>query len=158
MRLYLVQHAAAKTEAEDPQRGLTDEGRLAVERMAEFLAPLRLALDRIEHSDKLRARQTAEILAARLRPVEGTRQIAGIAPNDDVEPMRARLAKESKSLILVGHMPYLSRLVARLLGLPAEKQVVRFGMGGVVRLERDQTEQWLIRWMLTPDLQRSWSR
>ncbi len=31
MRLYLVQHAAAKTEAEDPQRGLTDEGRLAVE-------------------------------------------------------------------------------------------------------------------------------
>jgi phosphohistidine phosphatase len=158
MRLYLVQHTAAKTEAEEPQRGLTDEGRLAVERMAEFLAPLRLALGRIEHSDKLRARQTAEILAARLRPVEGTRQIAGIAPNDDVEPMRARLAKESKSLILVGHMPYLSRLVARLLGLPAEKQVVRFGMGGVVRLERDQTEQWLIRWMLTPDLLRSWSR
>ncbi len=103
MRLYLVQHTAAKTEAEEPQRGLTDEGRLAVERMAEFLAQLRLALDRIEHSDKLRARQTAEILAARLRPVEGTRQIAGIAPNDDVEPMRARLAKESKSLILVGH-------------------------------------------------------
>jgi phosphohistidine phosphatase SixA len=65
MRLYLVQHGAAKTEAEDPQRGLTDEGRQTVERIAQFLAPLRLALDRIEHSDKLRARQTAEILAAR---------------------------------------------------------------------------------------------
>jgi phosphohistidine phosphatase len=158
MRLYLVQHGAAKTEAEDPQRGLTEEGRLAVERMAEFLASLRFAFDRIEHSDKLRARQTAEILAARLRPVEGMRQIAGIAPNDDVEPMRVRLAKESKNLMLVGHMPYLSRLVARLLGLPADKQVVRFQMGGVMRLERAENEEWLIRWMVTPDLLRSRSR
>ncbi len=42
--------------------------------------------------------------------------------------------------MLVGHLPYLSRLVARLLGLPADKQVVRFEMGGVVRLEWDQAE------------------
>ena len=152
MRLYLVQHGAAKTEAEDLQRGLTEEGRRTVERMADFLAPLQLALDRIEHSEKLRARQTAEILAARLRPVEETKQITGMAPNDDVEPMRARLAKESRNLMLVGHLPYLSRLVARLLGLPAGKQVVRFEMGGVVRLEWDQAEQWLVSWMLTPDL------
>src|SRR5713101_4919030 len=152
MRLYLVQHGAAKTEAEDPQRGLTEEGQRAVERMADFLAALRLSLERIEHSEKLRARQTAEILAARLRPAEGTRQIAGIAPNDDVEPMRARLAKESKNLMLVGHLPYLSRLVARLLGLPADKQVVRFQMGGTVRLDRQETELWVVRWMLTPEL------
>ncbi len=112
MQVYLVQHGAAKTEAEDPQRGLTEEGRRTVERMGRFLAPLQLPLDRIEHSEKVRARQTAEILAAWLRPVEGKgiRQIAGIAPNDDVEPMRVRLAKESKNLMLVGHMPYLSRL------------------------------------------------
>jgi len=89
-------------------------------------------------------------LAAQLKPVEGTKQISGMAPNDDVEPMRARLTKESKNLMLVGHLPYLSRLVARLLGLPAEKQVVQFEMGGVVRLDRDQTEQWLVRWMVTP--------
>src|SRR3989442_2584716 len=135
MHLYLVQHGAAKTEAEDRQRGLTEEGRRAVERMADFLAALRLSLERIEHSDKLRARETSKILAARLRPAEGTKQIAGIAPNDDVEPVRAGLAKESKNLVLVGHLPYLSRLVARLLGLPADKQVVRFQMGGV--LDRD---------------------
>lgn len=150
MHLYLVQHGEAKTEAEDPQRGLTEGGRRTVESMTEFLAPLGLALDRIEHSEKLRARQTAEILAAKLKPVEGTKQISGMAPNDDVEPMRARLTKESKNLMLVGHLPYLSRLVARLLGLPAEKQVVQFEMGGVVRLDREQTEQWLVRWMVIP--------
>src|SRR2546426_8148289 len=33
-----------------------------------------LPIYRIEHSEKLRARQTAEILAARLRPAEGDRK------------------------------------------------------------------------------------
>ena len=152
MQLYLVQHGAAKSEAEDPQRGLTEEGRRTVERVGDFLAPLELALERIEHSDKLRARQTAEILAARLRPAEGTKQTAGIAPNDDVEPLRARLETESQNVMLVGHLPHLSRLVARLVGLPANRQVVRFQMGGVVRLDRDETGQWAVRWVLVPVL------
>jgi phosphohistidine phosphatase SixA len=91
-------------------------------------------------------------LAARLRPVEGTRQTAGMAPNDDFGPMGARLAQESKNLMLVGHLPYLSHLVARLLGLPADKPLVRFQTGGVVRLDREESEQWVVRWMLTPEL------
>ncbi len=152
MQLYLVQHGAAKSEAEDPQRGLTEDGRRTVELMAEFMVPLGLGLDRIEHSEKLRARQTAEILAARLEPAEGTKQIAGIAPNDDVEPLRTRLQGEAKNLMLVGHLPYLSRLVARLLGLDANKVVVQFQMGGVVRLDRDETGQWVARWVLVPEL------
>lgn len=75
-----------------------------------------------------------------------------MAPNDDVEPMRARLEKELKTIMLVGHLPYLSRLVARLLGLPVERQVVRFEMGGVVRLDREETQQWVVRWVLVPEL------
>ncbi len=152
MHLYLVQHGAAKAETEDPHRGLTDEGRRTAERVAQFLSALRLTVDRIEHSDKLRARQTAEILAARLRPTEGTKQVAGIAPNDDVEPMRARLEKESKNLMLVGHLPYLGRLVARLLGLPTDRTVVQFQMGGVVRMARDETGHWVVHWALVPEL------
>ncbi len=155
MPLYLVQHGAAKTEAEDPQRGLSEGGRETVERMAEFLSSLRLSLDRIEHSEKLRAKQSAEILAARLQPPEGTKQTGGMAPNDDVEPMLARLEKEEKNLALVGHLPYLSRLAARLLGLPAEVPAVRFQMGGVVRLDRDETGRWAVTWALAPELLKS---
>jgi phosphohistidine phosphatase len=66
-----MQHGASKSESADPQRGLTDEGRATVEQMAAHLSLLELALDRIEHSDKLRARQTAEILAEKLCPREG---------------------------------------------------------------------------------------
>jgi phosphohistidine phosphatase len=150
--VYLVQHGAAKPEAEDPQRGLSEEGRRAVEKMADFLFTLHLSLDRIEHSEKLRARQTAEILTARLQPSEGIRKIAGIAPNDDIEPMRVRLEKESQNLMLVGHLPYLSRLAARLLGLGADRTVVRFQMGGVVRMERDEASRWAVGWMVVPEL------
>ena len=151
MRLYLVQHGAAKTEAEDPLRGLTDEGRQTVERIAQFLAPLQLALDRIEHSEKLRARQTAEILATRLRPPEGTKQVAGMAPNDDVQLTVSRLERESRDLMLVGHLPHLSRLVARLLGLEADRTVVQFQMGGVVRIDRAESGGWVVRWAVMPE-------
>ena len=72
----------------------------ALERMAEFLCALQLQLDCIEHSDKLRAKQTAQILASRLRPIGGTRQVTGIAPKDDVEPMLVRLDQESKNIML----------------------------------------------------------
>lgn len=152
MELYLVQHGAAKSEAEDPQRGLTDEGRRRVERMAEFAGKLSLQVQAIEHSDKLRARQTAEILAQRLRPRDGTRQIAGIAPLDDVEPLCARLAGATQNLMLVGHLPYLSRLVARLVAAPAERTVVQFQMGGLVRLDRDEAGQWAVRWVAPPEV------
>ena len=152
MRLYLVQHGAAKSEAEDPHRGLTDEGRRDVERMAHCLALLQLSLDRIEHSEKLRARQTAEILAARLCPTQGTQEIAGLAPNDDVEPVCARLQQEPKNLMLVGHLPHLSRLVSRLLGLDRNRAVVRFQMAGVVRLDRDEAGQWEVSWVFPPEL------
>ena len=96
MHLYLVQHGASKSEAEDPQRSLTDEGRRTVEHMAECLASLGVALDRIEHSEKLRARQTAEILAARLQPQDGTKQVSAMGPNDDVRPNAGPIADRNQ--------------------------------------------------------------
>ena len=152
MQLYLVQHGAAKSEAEDPQRSLTAEGMKTVERMAQHLASLKLHLDRIEHSDKQRARQTAEIMAAHLRPAEGTRQVAGLAPNDDIGPMRERLQNESKSLMIVGHLPYLSRLLSTLLGAQQDRTLVTFRMGGVVHLVREDAGEWRLRWILVPEL------
>jgi phosphohistidine phosphatase len=151
MQLYLVQHGEAKPEHEDPQRGLTEQGRATVEQVARFLEPLKLTPRLIEHSDKLRARQTAEILAARLYPPQGTRQVAGIAPNDPVQSMLERLKQETETLMIVGHLPYLSRLVSGLLGLPLDHLAVRFRMGGIVRLGRDENGQWAIEWAIPPE-------
>jgi phosphohistidine phosphatase len=152
MQLYLVQHGAAKSEAEDPQRRLTVEGEKTVTCMADYLAALKLRIDRIEHSDKERARQTAQIMAARLHPAEDTRQVAGMAPNDSIEPGRQRLQNEACSLMIVGHLPYLSRLLSVLLGVQQDRTLVTFQMGGIVRLDRDGNGEWHLGWILVPEL------
>jgi len=152
MQLYLVQHGASKDVGEDPERSLTDDGRQVVEEMANYLSSLGLTLARIEHSDRLRARQTAEILAGRLGPPEGTKRVAGMGPNDQVEPMRKRLQTEANNLMLVGHLPYLARLAAMLLGVRKDRIVVEFRMGGVVRLDRNESGEWAVRWAVTPEL------
>ncbi len=152
MELYLVRHGTPKAESEDPRRGLTEEGKQIVERMADFLAGLRIPLHRIDHSEKLRARQTAEIMAVRLQPAEGTREVSGLAPNDDVEPIGYELERESKNRMLVGHLPFLSLLVSRLLEVSTNKLVVDFETAGVVRLDRFGGGQWAIRWVMTPEL------
>jgi|SRR5690242_2757490 phosphohistidine phosphatase len=92
----------------------------------------------------------AEILAAAL--LEGTKQVSGIAPNDDIQPVWERLQREANDLMLVGHLPYLSRLVATLLGIKRDRTVVEFRMGGVVRLGRNESGQWTLLWAVIPDL------
>ncbi len=39
-----------------------------------------------------------------------------------------------------------------LLGLEAERVVVQFQMGGVVRIDRRDTGIWVIEWALVPEL------
>jgi phosphohistidine phosphatase len=150
-----MQHGASKSEQEDPQRNLTDEGRRVVERVAEYLASTGICIDRIEHSEKLRARQTAEILASKLKPRDGLDQVSGLAPNDDVTPMRIRLQTDEKTVMLVGHLPYLSRLLSGLLLVDQERPLVEFRMGGVVCLERVENGAWRVLWAFTPDLLRA---
>ena len=64
MRLYLVQHGDALPEQVDPERPLSAEGRRDVEAVARLLASAGTRAVRVAHSGKLRAQQTAEVLAA----------------------------------------------------------------------------------------------
>ena len=63
-----------------------------------------------------------------------------------------RLNQETGTVMLVGHLPHLSRLVSRLFALQADHMLVRFQMGGVVKLERDVAGRWVLCWMFTPEL------
>lgn len=153
MLLYLVQHGAAKSKEEDAERPLSDEGRQSVDTMGRFLRSRGFRPAHVEHSGKLRALQTAEILADHIDPPEGTREVAGIAPMDDVAPVAERLAGLPGDVMIVGHLPHLARLATRLLvGEQDDRQVVRFQMGGVVCLERDESDQWSVKWAVVPEL------
>ena len=154
MKLYLVQHGESKSESEDPARPLSEAGRKVVEATGKHLAragllPTGLA---IRHSGKLRAAQTAEILGSCLGLTATAEAVGGLAPNDPPEVALELIARSPADLMLVGHLPNLSRLASRLLGSTAERSLVRFRMRGVVCLARPDSEPWELEWALVPEL------
>ncbi|MGE5808346.1 MAG: phosphohistidine phosphatase SixA, partial [Nitrospirota bacterium] len=83
MLLYLVQHAEAKKEEEDPERGLTDKGFRDIARTAVYAQKLGVGASAIYHRGKKRAAQTAKVLADYLKPEKGIIKTDGLAPMDD---------------------------------------------------------------------------
>jgi phosphohistidine phosphatase len=150
MQLYLIQHGTAKSREEDPDRPLTDEGRRQVE--AVLLSTVRfgrLGPARVLHSGKRRARETAELVADRLdSPAE---EVDGLAPDDDPDIWARRLSAQGPDLMLVGHLPHLSRLASQLLCGDSDREIVRFTNGGIVALEGDG-QDWSLRWAISPEL------
>lgn len=143
--VFLVQHGEATTEEEDPNRPLT------VERAAAWAASVPLSVGRIQHSGKLRAEQTAALLAEKLKPEEGVVPVEFMGPNDDVFPVAGMLEESTKTLMLVGHLPFLSRLAGLLVTGDPNFEVVQFRMGGIVGLVRTK-ETWLVAWAVPPEL------
>ena len=149
MRLFLVQHGAARPGAEDPGRPLTAAGRDATTRMARWLAATVPKPDEIRHSSKLRARQTARILSEAVGGIL-LREVDGLDPQDDVAPLADLLIDARADVMLVGHLPHLGRLASQLLAGGAGRETVRFVPSGVVCLERE--EGFRVAWYVTPDL------
>ena len=86
--IVLMRHGDAMSEEEDPSRPLSTAGREHVEAVGDRLAAIVAGLDEIRHSGKARARETAEILAARAGVApDRVRKVAGLRPNDDVDPV-----------------------------------------------------------------------
>jgi phosphohistidine phosphatase len=152
MRLYLVQHAEAKSKEEDPNRDLTAKGRSDLGKVANYLAKLDLKVSQVVHSGKTRALSTAETLAAALKPPQGVSQTDGLAPLDDPGVWMDRVADVTEDTVLVGHLPHLARLAALLLCGDQEKGAVNFKMGGVVCLSRSAAGQWGLEWMIVPEV------
>jgi len=151
VQVYLVQHGEAKPEAQDPTRPLTDRGREEVQRVAQHAAALGLRIAEIRHSGKLRARQTAEILVGALSPLHGIREMDGLAPADDPGKATAEIESAREPLMLVGHLPHLSRLASLLLVGDPGREIIRFRNGAIVCLVQAEG-RWLLQWVLTPEL------
>ena len=63
-----------------------------------------------------------------------------------------RLKDVSEDLMLVGHLPHVSKLTSLLLCNDPNKNIISFKITGVVCLERDESKAWSVQWMLIPDL------
>ncbi|WP_455220217.1 phosphohistidine phosphatase SixA [Kaarinaea lacus] len=150
--LYLVQHGEAVTKEVDPDRPLSNDGKNAVTRMALFMKNAGINLDRILHSGKTRAKQTAEIFAKSISETGAVETVSGINPNDPVDDFVTEIDRFNTPTMIVGHLPFMAKLVSKLLIDSDVVALVGYQPGSVVCLEKDDDKHWVIYWMLRPEL------
>jgi phosphohistidine phosphatase len=137
-QLWLLRHAVAEPHGTRPdaQRKLTASGQRQAQAAGIALARLGVEFDAVLFSPKARARHTAEIAAKQWSAAqrERLRRYPPLAGHLDAARARAVAAElpANARLLLVGHEPHLSRLVAEITG-----GRVNLKKGGVaaVRLE-----------------------
>ncbi|MCB0194173.1 MAG: phosphohistidine phosphatase SixA [Anaerolineae bacterium] len=147
--LYLVQHGLAKSKDIDPNRSLADQGQRETELMAEMAAKLELTIDEIRHSGKARAEQTAAIFGRALSIQDKVTTVSGLGPMDDVKPVVNAIMEDDRSVMLVGHLPFMGRLVGYLVSSDDNATPVAFRNSGIVCLT-PEGQNWNVVWQLIP--------
>ncbi|MCD6039684.1 MAG: Phosphohistidine phosphatase SixA [Gammaproteobacteria bacterium] len=151
MYIYLARHGDAIYLQPDELSPLSPKGEKEIEALAAFLTPLQLRAA-IFHSGKLRAQQTAERLAAGML-VNGTVTArAGLNSADSVSPIAEELNKATTDILLVGHMPFMAKLVAQLINKNEGQDIVHFHKGTIMCLESKGYQEWVIQWVIHPGL------
>ena len=136
--LYLVRHAIAAERGEewpdDTKRPLTEHGISRFREGAKGLRALDVKIDEIFSSPLVRAKQTAELLAATLDPKPTLKPLDALAPGHTAAAAMTQLARLAKRrrIALVGHEPDLGELAAYLLGT---QRPLLFKKGGICRID-----------------------
>jgi phosphohistidine phosphatase len=152
MALYVVQHGKCLSKTDDPEKGLSAEGKMDTERIAAVAKDYAVKVSRIAHSGKKRARETAERFAQAISPPEGIETRSGMNPLDDVSVFAQHLPLD-QDIMLVGHLPFMERLVGLLVCGDAERTVFKLQNSGIVCLDRvEHVDNPVIRWALMPSV------
>ncbi len=151
-----MQHGLAVPAEEDPQRPLTELGRAQAASVAAHAAACGVRVDRIVHSGKTRAAQTAAILAEALGCAR-VESVPGLKPADDVRAAAGELvdAAGAGSLAIVGHLPFLDRLASLLVAGDTAAHVVSLRNAGLVKLVPAAESGFAVAWAITPEVARS---
>ncbi|MHA1616807.1 MAG: phosphohistidine phosphatase SixA [Candidatus Njordarchaeales archaeon] len=150
--VFLVQHAEAKKKEEDPERRITEKGAEETEKIAKYFSThIKITIDKIIHSTKTRAKQTAEILAKYLNPKE-VREEKDLEPLADPKIWAEKIKNISENIMIVGHLPHLSKLLSLLVTGRDDLEIVKFRYSNIVCLEKSEDQNWRIIWILRPDI------
>ncbi len=119
--LYLLRHAhagsAAAWSGDDVERPLSERGKDQARRLGKLLAERGVVPDTIISSPKVRARQTANLVADALGV--GVTSDERLAQDFDLDALAELMAGVgSGSLMVVGHDPDFSDMLATLVGAP----------------------------------------
>ena len=159
--LYFVRHGLAEERGDawpdDAKRPLTDEGVSRMRKAARGLARLGISVEVVLTSPLVRARQTAELLAAGLAPRPSLVNVDSLAPDGSYAAVIADLEKHARKsrMALVGHEPMIGELAARLIG---SRHPIEFKKGAVCRIDLEDLPPagpGDLRWLLTPKILRA---
>ncbi|MCX8065947.1 MAG: phosphohistidine phosphatase SixA [Candidatus Hydrogenedentes bacterium] len=152
--IYLVQHGEAYPKELNPDRPLTPEGKMTTRKMGEFIKNKGIQVETFWHSLKLRAKETAEILREALDLLS-----TPIIEYEELEPEISpkKILKEIKkteysNIMIVGHLPHLSKLSGLLLLKDETLEIISFEKAGIVCIEWKEEIGGILKWMITPSL------
>src|SRR3990172_8288751 len=156
MEIYLMQHGDYLTKDKDPEESLSSEGVEKMKKIAQALTRINIKVDQIITSPKKRARETAEIVAHAVGSspdkIIETPFVKPLTPPQETIDYLGEFAHPS-SLLIVGHLPSLTRITSFLL-MDGSQAVIHFERGGIVRIDVENlpTHSGQLRWYLTPEL------
>jgi phosphohistidine phosphatase len=160
IELYLVRHAIAAERGQewpdDNKRPLTERG---ISRFKDGIAGLRwldVTVDEVITSPLVRAKQTADLLAAGLAGKPVVRVLDALAPGHSPAAVMTQLAKLARRtrIALVAHEPGLGELAAHLIGA---SRPLPFRKGGVCRIDVESLttkRAGSLTWFVTPKMLR----
>ncbi len=151
MKLYLVRHGEALSERENSERPLSPEGSQDVRRVAEFLKTAGVKVDEIYHSPLKRAQETAAIIKSAIQP-SAKMTVKDVSPNDDTDRLIDELVRRQQDLMIVSHLPFLPKLIAKLVIKDESANVIGFSTSSVLAMYRDREGRWQIVWLVSPEL------
>ena len=155
MEIYLLRHGIAEDRSStgrDADRRLTDEGRAKLRRVLEraHLAGVRPSL--ILSSPYRRALETAEIAAHELGYEGKIVRIPALTPDSSPQDVwdAIREHRDESAVLLAGHEPLFSAIVAFFLG--SAREMVHFRKGALMRIDVaafGPTPAGVLEWLLT---------
>ena len=162
MNLYLLRHAPAVERgtagfADETTRPLTPAGRREMRKVAAGLRKMDLDFDLIYSSPLLRAKQTADIVAAALKLGKKIKFTKALEPGGNQKNLVTelnRIRPAPKNLLLVGHEPDLSQLISQLVtGQRADGFELKKAGLAKLKIKKLKFGQCAtLAWLLTPKL------
>lgn len=152
MKLYFLRHGIADwpdwDPARDHERPLTKDGVKKMRQQAKALADLAVTIDAVLSSPYTRAYQTADIVAGKLGLEVKTEPL--LAPGFNRDKLAEIVASfgEDQALLLVGHEPALSMIIAELIGGGR----VQMKKGALARVDVSRELQGELVWLLQPKI------
>ncbi len=150
MKLYLMRHGEALSPQVDPERGLTDNGKLKIKHVADHLKETDVTFKHIFHSKKKRARETAEIMAQTISPEVKPELHQDITPNDDPGLIINEINNWNEDTLITSHLPFVPNLITSLTGQDAYLSAISFETGTIICLEKNDNGIWAVTWATSP--------